>query len=285
MPDRDMTPVLENHLASGLMRDPAGLTIWDVGCGNGRFTEAFIRLGAGRVLATDLKIPAHCSSVLQGDSRVELLLGDADAACRAWGRPLPVDLVFMSLMTEHVAEPRAFLHNLAEALPSGAEAFVEHDNFFQPVGHHDHGLLFLNDRTSIVEPQGIACWERPERCDASAEHRKNLIANSPLLWSETSEATRDPANCTGCNYYRRSQPWAHLVYGDQLLQTFPETFFSRRLNRIMPDQLKWFVQEAGFLILNESRSWVMNAVPNNLALRYGQENLSTFTIKLRLRKR
>lgn len=187
-------------------------------------------------------------------------------------------------MTEHTSDPRAFFRSLALALRPGTEVLMHHDNFFQPVGHHDHGLLFLNNQTWSIDPQGISCWKSAERCAASAGHRRRLLEEFPLVWSQASEATCDPSSCGCCNYFRRSRPWAHLLYGDDLLRTFPEPFFSNDLNRITPDQLKWYVQEAGFAILKERRTWVKNEVPPNLEYRFGRENLSTFTITLRARR-
>ena len=283
---QNVLPVVDEYVRVGLMPNPTGRRVWDLGCGDGRFVAAFLELGASRVLASDLHIPqTGAADTLRNDPRVAWLVGDFEAARRAWGQPMPVDVVFMSLMTEHVTEPRAFLHNLAALLSSDTEVLLHHDNFFHPVGHHDHGLLFLNSKTWCIDPQGIVCWDKPQRCVASAEHRQHLLANFPQLWSQASESTRDPASCASCNYFRRSRPWAHLIYGDDLARTFPEAFFWNDLNRLTPDQLKWFAQEAGFSILHERRLWVANEVPPDLEFRFGKENLTTFTSTLRLRRR
>jgi Methyltransferase domain len=207
-----MTPTLANWISDGLMPDPAGLSVWDLGCGDGRFSAAFVEMRAAKVMASDLHIPfTGASSSLRHHPTIQWLVGGFDAATQEWGNPVPADLVFMCLMSEHVSEPRTFFRHLASIVARGTEVFIQHDNFFQPVGHHDHGLLFLNPQSWKIEPQGVRCWETDRKCDASEEHRRALLATYPNLWSSASKATRNPADCTRCNYFRRSQPWSHLL--------------------------------------------------------------------------
>lgn len=275
-------PVLRDFVASGLMPDPRGLAVWDLGCGSGGFAEGLAALGAASVLATDLVLSPSIRShsgiayVEGGFDAVAVALGDASALQR-------VDFVFMHLVSEHIDGPKPLLRALHGRLRPRAEVLIHHDNYFQPAGHHDHGLVALNERTWCVEPRGVACW-RQRCCDLSEDHRSELRAHWPQLWSEASEATRDPARCQDCNYFRRSQPWAHLKYGSDLRRTFPEVWFREQLNRLTPRQLTWDVQDAGFSILAERRSWVMNETPPDLVRAHGMEDLSTFTITLRLRR-
>jgi 2-polyprenyl-6-hydroxyphenyl methylase/3-demethylubiquinone-9 3-methyltransferase len=250
--------------------------VWDLGCGDGRFVRAFLAAGAARVLASDLQPTTF------DDPRVDVITGGFPEASTRWGFPVPVDLVFMSLLTEHVADLRQFMHSLAALVGPETDVLIHHDNFFHPVGHHDHGLLSLDPQTFRIEPQGVDCWNASDKCSASAEHRAQLTAAVPYLWSARSEATRDPSACHRCNYYLRSQPWAHLRAVDWQA-TFPEPFFSTELNRVTPDQLRWFAQEAGFDVVTERLSWAMNDLPADIEQRFGPELPRIFTVTMRLR--
>lgn len=268
--------VISNFVARGLMPPPEGRTVWDLGCGHGDFAGAFERMGA-EVIASDLYVQA--SGLPDAVTVVE---GDFDAVTERLGGTLhDVDLVFMHLMTEHVEDLKSFLADLHSRLRVGCELIVHHDNYFQPTGHHDHGLIAYSDATGGVEPQGVRCWEAPERCAASESHRQQLRTNLAWTWSDASEATMDPTHCTDCNYFRRSRPWAHLIYGRDLLRTFPEPWFRQHLNRLGPEQVAWDLQDVGFTILRDDRFWLNNDVPVELAAQFGRDNLLTFTITLR----
>jgi 2-polyprenyl-6-hydroxyphenyl methylase/3-demethylubiquinone-9 3-methyltransferase len=261
-----------------LMPSPDGLLIWDVGCGFGEFSRALRAMGAS-VIGSDL--------VLQvgevADPEIIFIEGDISGVRSAIGdRLLDIDLVFMHLMTEHVHPFRDFVSSIFQCLRPGAQVLIHHDNYYQPVGHHDHGLLFLDGASWRIVPQGVQCWESLDRCAASEHHRKALGERFPWLWSDDSEGTRDPLDCSSCNYYRRSQPWAHLLYGRELHRTFPELWFRTNLNRLSPDQVLWDVQDAGFEVARAERTWVQNEAPESLVLEFGRHTLTTFTLTLRL---
>jgi hypothetical protein len=270
--------VLAHLQSTGIVPDLARLVTWDLGCGTGVFARAMLSMGAKLVLASDLELPPindPCENVVWVN-------GNFDAADDAIGGLSRIDFVLMHLMSEHVHGLKDFLIDLYARLRPGAQVVIHHDNYFQPVGHHDHGLIALDGATWIVEPVGKRCWESAQKCAASADHREKLATKFRRLWSAGSEATRDPLNCDGCNYFRRSQPWAHLIYGSDLRRTFPEDFFRTNLNRLSPAQVVWDVQDAGFAIVKEQRSWIMNPPPADLVRQYGADNLQTFTITLRL---
>jgi SAM-dependent methyltransferase len=283
----NMLPVVEEFIEAKLIRQPKGLTVWDLGCGTGPFVDAFVRLGAARVFATDIVINRNAIPPnLLTDARVVFVDGGFDAATRQIGEAgiVPADIVFMHLMTEHVSDARGFFYDLSRIVRPSTEIFVHHDNFYQPTGHHDHGFLFLNEKTWAIEPQGVQCWEMPEKCAASESHRASVGQRWPFLWSAASGATLNPARCKDCNYFRRSTPWAHLVYANDWRRTFPERWFCEQVNRITPKQLRWFIEEAGFVVNEERRTWIANAPPAGLLDQYAREDLTTFTYSLRARK-
>lgn len=277
-----MVPVIEDLISRDLMPDPAGLSIWDVGCGDGRFSAALVDLGAKQVFATDLQAIVPPALLAGGVIRFEQ--GDCARALEAFGEGghVAVDLVFLHEVTEHVADLRGFFRSLTSCLARGTEATIHHGPYFQPVGHHDFNMLALNEETWVVEPVGVRCWESAT-CEESAEHRRAMFDTQPWQWSELSESTRDPTDCAGCNYYRRSQPWAHLLYGDDYSQTFPERWFRDDLNRLTTKQVRWFAQDAGLTVTHEVRSWVQNEIPYHLVSLYGAQEMSTFGYTLRAR--
>jgi len=270
--------VIENFIKSGLMPDPTNMTVWDLGTGNGYFAMAMANMGAKRVLASDVQ------ELGVKHDRVAFVKGEFADAVAAFGENgrIEADLVFMHLMTEHVVEIRSFLHELYEITGDRTQIFVHHDNFFQPVGHHDHDMLFLDNATWEIKPQGTSCWAHESRCALSDEHRSRL---SEGRWSAVSEASRDPSHCGDCNYFRRSQPWAHLIYADKFAETFPETVFHEAMNAVSARQLRLYAIMAGWEILAEERSWIANKPSDDLVAAYSIENLSTFTYSFRARKR
>src|SRR5262249_24001956 len=110
----------------------------------------------------------------------------------------------------------------------------------------------------------------------SAEFRKTA-----LYWSSEADATRAPDNCSSCNYFRRSQPWAHLLCGAEARRVFPESVFWLGLNRVTTKQLLGLLQENDLIITKGHRAWVNNVPPPNLELEYGRQELTTFQLTLR----
>ncbi|WP_343715726.1 class I SAM-dependent methyltransferase [Inquilinus sp.] len=271
-----MQGVITGFVRQALMPHPLGLVVWDLGCGDGIFSGAFHGMGARSVLASDLQ------NIVSPELRqhIEFRQCDIDHAAEAFGADLikSVDIVFMHLMTEHVSDLRGLFRSLARCLRPGTEIFVHHDCYQHPVGHHDHQLLFLDEPSWSIKPQGVRCWEMPEKCGASAAHRGSLSA---YQWSAESEATRNPLRCDDCNYFRRSQPWAHLIYGNDYSRTFPEIWFRDELNRLTSSQVRWFAQEAGFSVTAEHRIMINNVPSDNLSALYGAAELRTFTYSMR----
>lgn len=273
--------VIEGFVARDLMLHPEGRFVWDLGCGAGSFAHALAEVGARRVLGSDLGLPPGT----EDRGCTQFVRGDFDAADAVAGGLRHVDVVFMHLMSEHVLDFKSFMASLFGRLRPGAEVLVHHDNYYQPVGSHDHGLIALNPETWMIEAQGPKCWLLEEKCEASRERRAVVRQRWSQIFSQGSDDTRNPEVCSSCNYFRRSQPWAHLVYGQELRRTFPESFVRTALNRLTPAQVMWDIQDAGFVIAKQERTWIQNPVPEDLAREYGAHTLQTFTLTCRLVRR
>ena len=274
---------LRHWIDSGVLPDPRGRAVWDMGCGWGAFSLAFLAEGARAVTGTDAYLDrARIPPELFETERLALIQGETtDLAQQVLGDCSGrAPLLFMHLVSEHVADLQALLRAVRAHCREGTQYFIHHDNYYHPVGHHDHGFLQFRPASRAVETEAIACWDRPERCDASAEHRARLREERAWQWSEASEATRDPADCTACNYRLRAMPWAHLVSADRFMQVFPESFFVTALNKITPFQLRQHLLESGFAIESDVRILLTNAVPAGLSGRFTDDDLRTFTVTL-----
>ncbi len=277
----EVTPlmqVLRNWVAEGMLPPLDGLTVWDIGCGWGGFTSALLAEGAGHVIATDLvfdhgQIPPE----LALDRRVTLREGTVDVLAPQIYRGdfgTPPDVLFMHLMTEHVADLPSFFASLRQDIPRECVVFVHHDNYYQPTGHHDHLFLALNPETYRVESKTVPCWTLAERCAASDAHRASLV---PWQWGKASKATMGE-DCNACNYKLRSAPWAHLLHQRRFRQVWPERMFTTAMNKTTTFQVRQFLLEAGFELLEERRSWVGNEPPDRLLHHFTRQELQTFTV-------
>jgi len=274
---------LRHWIASGALPDPAGRVVWDMGCGWGAFSLAFLAEGARAVVGTDAfldrtRIPAELAET----ESLRLLQGETtDLAGTFFGEAVDcAPLLFMHLVSEHVSDLPALLRAVRAHCRDGTQYFIHHDNYYHPVGHHDHGFLRFNPGTRSVESLAVACWDQEERCAASEGHRSGLRTDRAWQWSPASESTRDPAKCHACNYRLRAMPWAHLLSADRFMKVFPEPFFVNALNKITPFQLRQFLLESGFAIQSDVRYPLGNSVPPELAGRFTDDDLRTFTVTI-----
>lgn len=221
---------LRHWIHKGALTNPAGHVVWDMGCGWGAFSLAFLAEGAKAVMGTDTVIDrTRMPAALFETDGLRIVEGDTAAlAASAWSGADGPTLLFMHLVSEHVADLPALLRSVRSNCPAGTRLFVHHDNYYQPVGHHDHGFLSYRPATHSVESNASRCWESPERCEASAVHRETLRRERDWQWSAASEATRDPASCDTCNYRIRAEPWAHLAAAERFTRVFPRGVLHRR---------------------------------------------------------
>jgi predicted RNA methylase len=279
-----MNQVLNRWVADGLLPCLDGAVVWDLGCGTGEFAEAFAEEGAEWVFATDIHLDrAHMGARLN-HPKITFLECDVDSAAPAIYAQRPPDVVFLHLVTEHVGDLRAFLRALRVAIgATSPHIFLHHDNYYQPVGHHDHPFLSLDPASNAIAPRAVRCWDDPARCAASAAHRAELLRDRSWQYGPESDAT--VGECVRCNYRLRAQPWAHLLNADRFVEVFPESFYSVALNAVTPFQLKQFVRQAGFDIQREHSLVVGNEPPPALLLQFRRAELRTFTVSLLLRPR
>lgn len=246
----------------------AGKTILDWECGNCAYSAALIRHGAAEVVAIDTWF--HESWIPSEDrAHIPVLGTKIDIANYvARGHEFKqFDLVFCNTVTEHIQDLPSAFDNIFKILKPGGYFFTNHGNYYDPVGHHDHGFLFY--RNGGVEYLGPKCWEITEKCEASATFRKNMRANQPWLLDEDFENRLTPDNCGSCSLYKRSQPWAHLIYQSEFRDVFRNPGFTTgrsgsSLNKFTSFQVRQLLIESGFDVVKEHRSMVNNEPPPEL---------------------
>lgn len=246
-----------------LLRDEfvQGKTVLDWECGRGVYAAIFVEMGARHVVGIDTWLDTGYSS------RILSRLPDASfkkISIKEFrsiaGREF--DFVFANTVTEHLIDlPQQFIA-CADLTKANGVLFANHDNYYQPVGSHDHGFLFYGKSNKIVS-LGPECWSDRRKCQASAEFRHSIAQRFPWTWDEQTESLMDPNACDECPYYKRSRPWAHLIFQDDFRKVFPQVSFTTgygksSLNKITTFQLRQYIIEAGFDI----ESWVPSMVAN-----------------------
>jgi SAM-dependent methyltransferase len=270
------------HIADKVVLD------WE--CGDGAFVAAFGLSGARRIIASDKWLDI---------ARIPPVLRDAPdfhfkaTAIAAFERELHgmVDLVFANTVTEHMQDLPGDFAAVHRVLRPGGHFVINHDNYYQPVGSHDHGFLYYEG--GQVVRQGPDCWNSDLKCAASQAHRDDIAERLPWTWDRRNETHRDPLNCKACHYYKRSQPWAHLIYQDEFDALFPQDSFSTgretsSLNKATVFQLRQFLIEAGFEIEKEHREMIGNRPPEvllNLATQFTDIDLRTSMYRVLARRK
>ncbi|EXI81939.1 MAG: Demethylmenaquinone methyltransferase [Candidatus Accumulibacter appositus] len=149
----------------GELRIESGMTVVDLGCGDGYFTAAIARrLGPGRVIGLDLD-PAmleQAKAACDGNSNCDWLLGDAMELSRLIDSP--VDYVWMANTFHGVPDKTALSKEVAAVLlPAARFAIV---NWYpitreetlvlgQPRGPRTELRMSTEDTRAVVEPAGF----------------------------------------------------------------------------------------------------------------------------------
>ncbi len=269
-----------------------GKRILDWECGSGVFTAIFAEEGAAKVTAIDSWLDTNSIdetlSVLPHTSFHKNSIEELAQDQQNHGS---FDLIFANTVTEHLPNLARLMTLCYKLLAINGELVLNHDNYYQPVGSHDHGFLFYSNDNEITF-QGPRCWESQSKCEESAEYRKSVSKRFSWTWTEWNEKQLTPDNCKYCPYYRRAQPWAHLLYQQEFRQVFPHQCFtsgypSSGLNKITPFQLRQFLIEAGFNIERWLPSHIKNQPPQELLeppFNFNSDDLCTAVIAIRCSK-
>jgi 2-polyprenyl-6-hydroxyphenyl methylase/3-demethylubiquinone-9 3-methyltransferase len=285
---------LEKLLAAGHVTpaDIAGKRILDWECGSGVYSLLFVEHGAARCDAIDSWLWTEaCQQSMGHLPQIQFAKVSLEEFAADPSRAGAFDFVFANTVTEHMLNLPRQLPLVGRLLRTGGLFVTNHDNYYQPVGSHDHGFLFYG-RGAFIEPKGPRCWEAPDKCAASKDHRATIMKDLWWTWDESMEKKLTPADCTKCPYYKRSQPWAHLLHQAEFRDVYPQPCFTTgyvksSLNKITPFQLKQFVIEAGFDITAWIANRLTNEPPETLLkppFGFSREDLQTATITVVARK-
>lgn len=265
---QDLQGLRERGSLPGELLQSEWLIDWE--CGDCAFAIALLLCGAKRVMAADSwldegRLP---SGLLAMPGLVTAKLDIAGVAAAFADAGIVADLVFANTVTEHIQDLPAAFTAIRRSLRPGGYFFTNHDNYYQPVGSHDHGFLFYGPNNEIVF-QGVRCWEKAEKCAASDEHRARIARDLPWTLTREQDATRNPTNCDKCFYFRRAQPWAHLLNQAEFRTYFgSETFTTGRpqsgLNKVTLFQLRQLIVEAGMELVRFDRHLIVNEPPAEL---------------------
>ena len=270
-----------------LPADLAGKHVLDWECGRGVFSALFVEHGAAEVTGIDSWLDTDYVQQQLRDlparfQRVSLREFAADR--RTAGA---YDLIFANTVTEHMIDVAALLPVCYGLLAAGGILVLNHDNYYQPVGSHDHGFLFYQN--GAIEFLGPRCWQERRKCAVSEDFRRGIAERLPWTWDDRTESRLDPRDCTQCPYFRRAQPWGHLLCQSQFRRVFAQPCFTTgypgsSLNKITPFMLRQFLIEAGFDI----ERWVPHTVPNQPPVEllrppfsFSADDLVTTTVSVR----
>lgn len=263
----DKVRTLKFHEAVGCLSPDMyiGKRVLDWEAGLGGFAAAFYCLGASEVVAIDSWVePSVISPELrQVDALTFEKISAVEYARRQSQAAQKFDLIFSNTVTEHIADLPAAFDALKSLSTDDGWYLNVHDNYYSPCGSHDHGFWFYGD-AGRIDFQGVDCWARDEKCEASAAHRQRLLDDLPWTWNERLDSQRNPERCSECPYARRSQPWAHLRYVDDFSRVFDDrSFFTQRegssLNKLNTFQIRQLLGEAGFEVVRFHRNRCTNS--------------------------
>lgn len=167
MPDQDWWQALwpdPDSVVRSLRIEP-GMTVVDLGCGDGYFTAAIARqVGPGRTIGFDLD-PAmleQAKAVCDGIANCDWLLGDATELSRLIASP--VDFVLIANTFHGVPDKTSLAREIAAALaPAGHFAIVnwhpvareETPVLGQPRGPRTELRMSTEQTRAVVEPAGF----------------------------------------------------------------------------------------------------------------------------------
>lgn len=254
--------------AEGVLPDSlvAGKRVLDWECGSGAFSVAMLQQGAAEAVAIDSRYN-HQWTPADVRETVEPTRQDIRDLALDPSKQAQFDLVFSNTVTEHILDLPGALSAAFLLLKPGGHFFTNHGNYYNPTGHHDHG--FLNYANGGVEFMGPRCWESDEKCDASAEFRGAVAVNYPWTMPPNFNSYLAPGDCKNCIYFKRAQPWAHLLHHEEFRTVFGNPQFTTgrahsSLNKMTSFQVRQMLVEAGFDLVKHHRDMVCNEPPAEL---------------------
>lgn len=277
-----------SHFAEQLQRDRAALATWsclpeshyvdkdilDLGCGWGAGCAAFLERGARFAWGIDpvltSEMLSHLSVLPQSRFTAGILAPEVFV-------PQRFDLVYAHFTTEHIYNLARVMGYVFELLKPGGHFVCLHDNYYAPMGGHDHAFIGpAPGKDRILQSKAPPCWKSPHKCAASATFRQE--AEQQYDWT-LKGWTLTPSDCSLCSYYHRAQLWGHLLFQEYYRKDFPGDFFQTRLecglNKVTPFQLRQFLVEAGFDLVTWERSMINNVPPPELTRLFPIDDLQT----------
>lgn len=257
------------HNEGALPRDlVVGKSILDWECGNCTYAAALMRYGAGEIVAIDTYF--HDSWIPEESLAEAPVYGrkmDVRTFSQQSERLEKFDLVFSNTVTEHIQDLPSAFDDIYKLLKPGGYFFTNHGNYYDPVGSHDHGFMFYKD--GGVRFLGPKCWESSDKCATSTEFREKLRKNYAWIVEEDFNDRLTPENCSDCPFFKRAQPWAHLLYQSEFRTLFRKPGFTTgrlesSLNKMTSFQVRQLLIEAGFRVVKEHRSLLDNDPPPEL---------------------
>jgi 2-polyprenyl-3-methyl-5-hydroxy-6-metoxy-1,4-benzoquinol methylase len=154
------------YLNSGyiLNDDIVGKPVLDLECGRGAGAQVFSLLGAKDSFGYDAFLGADVPK--QYDNKKVIYVPTDFSQSRELNGE--IDFIYLNNATEHIANMGLVFGKAFSALKPGGCLFLAHDNYYQPVGHHDHKFLFLNKSGTAVEPVAPRCYDQAAKCAFSS---------------------------------------------------------------------------------------------------------------------
>jgi SAM-dependent methyltransferase len=269
--------------------------VLDFGGSHGELSVVLLQNGARQATVIDTSLPtAFYETKLRTIENLKYSDLSVEEYARRSRQSAPLgefDVVVSHTVTEHVQQLASAFAAIYSLLKPGGLFFVVHDNYYHPSGAHDNAMLRANSLGRFEYP-GPKCWESSDLCEASREYRRSVRMQLPWTWNDEAESMLTPQNCEVCLFYRRTKPWAHIIYQSQFMQVFPQVCFttgqrSSELNKITPFQLKQHLLEARFELELWERTFVNDTPPEWLmAAPYycNERDLKTLNVYARCRK-
>ena len=279
---------LSAHRLISLEDDIIGKNILDWECGTAAHASLFVFSGAKHVVATDSYPMWENTQIFSIAQNQFTYLGRSlPHALEELPKNMLFDLCFSNTSSEHIPVEilEQSLQLIHQQLTKGGILFINHDNYYSPMGAHDVAVMHSKENYKTIIPKGEDCWN-DGFCPSSKETREYLGSQiyHPTDLDSPPESLDisigDYARCTDCPYYKRSQLWAHLLYPDEFDSLFG-TWHRDCLNKITIQELRAILDRCGFDILLEHPLIISNIPPATLLATYGEENLTTTTLKMR----